>query len=481
MTRILTVVVSLVLLAPVGRLLAADELLKRVPAGANSLMVIDVTALEATPMSQAQGWQKKHEAAFVERPMMLPPEASRIVMASQLNFSGELNVEWQMAVMSLTEPLPMRSIARAEGGYVDKIGGVDCAWTPSDAYFVALEAKQLGVVFPANRQFVSRWAQGNAGLLSSGYLLVADKQVDRMNQIVMAIDLRDVPQPHRLRERLQASPALKTLSAKLETIEKLIAGVQGLTLRIAVGQSARGTLRVDFSDSPQVLGAQAKPLLLEALDGFGAKLPGIDQWTVKTEAKSIVLEGALSTDALRRVFSLLELPSTKFSTLKDEIPDTPTSASPSEASKAAASKTYYKAVAVLIEDLRKTLGDTRDNHAVWMERYGRKVDALPILNVDETLLAWGARIGETFRTMALAERGSGIKSGVRKSSVYGNYQYSYDQYGYSNVRSNASVKGQIDTEERAQAKAVRYNSWKEIEDATAAIRKEMTKKFQVEF
>ena len=87
---------------------------------------------------------------------------------------------------------------------------------------------------------------------------------------------------------------------------------------------------------------------------------------------------------------MLELPSTKFSTLKDELPDTPSSSSPSEASKAAASKTYFKSIAVLIEDLRKTLGDTRDNHAVWMERYGRKVDALPILNVDETLLAWGA-------------------------------------------------------------------------------------------
>jgi hypothetical protein len=60
---------------------------------------------------------------------------------------------------------------------------------------------------------------------------------------------------------------------------------------------------------------------------------------------------------------------------------------------------------------------------VWIERYGRKVDALPILNVDDDLLAWGARVGETFRTMARAERASGIKSGVRKSSVYGNYQY----------------------------------------------------------
>ena len=465
--------------ATVTSLFAADELIQRIPAGANALMVIDVTALESTPMAQAQGWAKKHEAAFVERPLMLPPEATRIVVGSQLNFAGEMNVEWQVAAMDLVEPLSMRSIARAEGGYLDKIAGADCVWVPSDAYFVSLEAKQLGVVFPANRQLVSRWTQNSAGAMSSGYLLVAGKQVDRTNQIVMAVDLKDVPQPHRLRERLQASPALKAVAPKLDAIEKLILGVQGLTLRIAIAQSAKGTLRVDFNDSPSVLGAQAKPLVLEAIDNFGASLPGLDQWTAKTESKSIVLEGTFTTDALRRVFSLLELPSTKFSTLKNDLPDTPSPATPD--AKAAASKAYFKGVSVLIEDLRKTLGDTRDNHAVWMERYGRKVDAMPVLNVDDDLLAWGARVGETFRVMALAERSSGIKSGVRKSSVYGNYQYGYDSNGYTNFRSNESVKGQINTEERAQAKAVRFNNWKEIEDATATVRKDMTKRYQIEF
>lgn len=480
-SRVLTAAV-LFSFAAVAPLFAADELTQRIPAGANALMVIDVTALESSPLAQTQGWAKKHETAFVERPMMLPPEATRIVIGSQLNFAGEMNVEWQVAAMNLVEPLSLRSIARAEGGYLDKIGTADCVWVPSDAYFVSLDAKQLGVVFPANRQLVSRWTQNNAGVMSSGYLLVAGKQVDRTNQIVMAVDLKDVPQPHRLRERLQASPALKSLSSKLEAIEKLILGVQGVTLRISVGQSAKGTLKVDFSDSPSVLGTQAKPLLLEVLDNVGAKLPGLDQWTAKTEAKSIVLEGTFSTDALRRVFSVLELPSTKFSTLKGEIPDTPSESSvPSSTAKAAASKAYFQGVSVLIEDLRKTLGDTRDNHAVWMERYGRKVDALPVLNVDDDLLAWGARVGETFRVMALAERSGGIKAGVRKSSVYGNYQYNYDSYGYTNFRSNQSVKAQIDTEEKAQAKAVRFNNWKEIEDATAAIRKEMTKRYQVEF
>lgn len=73
--RFLTTTV-LVGFASVAPLFAADELTLRIPAGANALMVIDVMALESTPMAQAQGWAKKHEAAFVERPMMLASGAS---------------------------------------------------------------------------------------------------------------------------------------------------------------------------------------------------------------------------------------------------------------------------------------------------------------------------------------------------------------------------------------------------------------------
>jgi len=454
-------------------LVSASELIQQIPAGANALLLIDVSALESTPMGRSQGWARKLEAASVERPVILPPEATQIVIGSQLNFVERMSVQWQVAAMTLKEPILMRAIARAEGGYFDKIGGVDCVWGPSDAYFVLLDLKQLGVVYPANRQLVSRWTQKTLGTVSSGYLSAAAKHLGRSTQIVMAVDLVDVPQPHRVRENVQASVVLKTLSTKLETIEQLILGVKGVALEIAVGQSAKGTLTVDFNDSPAVLATQVKPLLLEAFDNFGIQLPGLDQWTAKVESKSIVLEGTLSTDALRRVFSLLELPSANFSTENDEHPDSPSATTTKTVDKkAAASLVYFKQVSVLIDDLRKTLDNTKDNHAVIMERYGRKVDAFPVLNVDDNLLVWGGRVGETFREMALARRGSNLQGGVRKSSFYNNY---YSTQTFTNIQ------GQIDTEANAQAKAVRYNNWKAMEDATATIRKEMTKRYQVEF
>jgi len=162
--------------------------------------------------------------------------------------------------------------------------------------------------------------------------------------------------------------------------------------------------------------------------------------------------------------------------LKDE--DT----SPGSPEKVAqASLTYFKSVSVLIDDLRKYLRTNRDNHSVYSDRYARKIDRLPILNVDDDLLAWGSNVAETLRGVALAKRAAGTRAGVRNSSVYGSYSYNYDSNNAYGTRSNTSVKIQNSAEEQSIATGVRYNSWKEIEDSTAAIRREMTKRYQIEF
>ena len=135
---------------------AFDQLLAKIPRGANTLVLIDVETTLAAPIAQQKGWGKQLEVSYVERPIFLPPEASKLVMAASLSSSNDFSRLWELAAMELSEPMSMRSIARSEGGYVDTIGGMSTAWTPSDAYFVSLADRMLGVVFPAERQFVSR-------------------------------------------------------------------------------------------------------------------------------------------------------------------------------------------------------------------------------------------------------------------------------------------------------------------------------------
>ena len=460
-----------------------DSLLKNIPSSANSIVVIDVAGVHASPLAKKEGWQKKHESAYVERPIILPPEADKIVIAAQRNPNNNSGQNWELAVMNLKEPFSMSSIARAEGGYVDSINGLQAAWTPSDAYFVNLDSNTMGVMHPANRQAVSRWAnfgRKSSRSVISPYLLQAAKSVRAGGpQIAMAVDLRDVPRPHKLQESLNRSNALKGNERKIKELFGIISGIQGATLTVKLGATARGEFRVDFDSSTAKFVNFAKPLVLEVLDNFEAHLDDLEKWDYKLKGNSLILSGPLSNDGMRRIFSILEIPSTKFSELKGQ--DT-SPGSPEQVAKL--SLTYFKSVRVLIDDLQKTLKDKRDNHAIWMERYGRKIDRLPILNVDEDLLSYGAKVAETFREIALAQRGAGVRTGVRKSAVYGSYTQTYNDngyYGYTGRRSDESVKFQIGRQEQAKATGIRFNSWKEIEDETAAVRREMTKRYQVEF
>ena len=141
-------------------------------------MLIDVERTLDSPLAQAEGWGKKLELAYVSRPVFLPPEATKLVMAASLEPENNFQREWELGVMELADPMSMRSIARSEGGYVDTVNDTDVAWTPSDAYFVSLADRELGVMFPADRQFVSRWigyASKNDRLMLSNYLRQATR------------------------------------------------------------------------------------------------------------------------------------------------------------------------------------------------------------------------------------------------------------------------------------------------------------------
>ena len=454
-----------------------EELLKGIPPGANAIVLINAESLLNSEMSVRAGWKDKRDLRYGERPLMIPTEAQTVVIGAQLNPAEEMARVWEIAMMDLSIEFPIAAIARTEGGYVYPIRDLPAAWTPSNAYIVQFERKRLGMAFPSNKQVVSRWvdyAQKNESSQLSEYLQAATGLLSDKTQIVLAVDLADVPQRHKVEERLTEADVMKGHEKQLDKIVPLIMGIRGVTVTIEVSSRILARVRVDFSDSVAPLGDLAKPLVLEALNRFNAHIHDLDSFGVEAEGTSVTLYGVLSVEGLRRVASLLEVPSTKFSDLKDAEP-----AAAGSTDYVQASQAYYKSVAALIADLRQSLSDNRDNHALWMERYGRKIDALPILNVDEELLNWGASVSETFRSMGIAERGAGVRQGVRKSQVYGDYSYSGD--GYYNYRPESSQRNQIKREEEAKATLMRFDSWKQIEDSQADIRRAMTQRYNVEF
>lgn len=456
--------------------LPTTENLQQLPPGVNAIAVIDVETLLQSDVAKREKWKSKQDVNYGSRPLMVPPEARTVIVASQLNPSDDLKRQWQVSLIDLSESFTLEDIAKTEGGRIDPIGDIQAVWTPSDTCILQFDERTMAMAEPENRQAVSRWvafaAKSKESALSD-YLDAAMSRLTNESQFVLAIDLADVPQPHKVEERLAGLKMFSGRDMKRKEVADLIIGLQGLTATVSITDKIVGMLRVDFSDDVGPLGDLAKPLILQALDLFDAHLADLDGFDVELNGKSVTMTGPLSLDGLRRVGSLLQMGTTKFSDLQDAKP-----ASDGSSDVVNASQAYFSSVTKLIDDLEKTLMDSRDNHALWMERYGKKIDSLPILNVDMDLLSWGANVAVTFREMGLAKRGAGIRGGVRKSETYGGiYNNGYGYYYQNKALADNSIKRQ----EEAKAQEVRFNSWKEIQDTREQMRIQLTEKYHVNF
>lgn len=467
---------SVVLLSTAGAAKASDpaKLMPVVPGLANAMVAIDVDALLSSPLAARHGWSNKAALEYAERPVLVPAEASAVAIAAALDPNNSLAIQWQVSVAEMKEKLQIDSLARWEGGYPDRIAGANVAWTPSNCYLVELPGQRLGLVSPANRQGVARWLErldAAAAVHVSEYLQRAAQQAGPQTQLVLALDLEHAVAPHFAQEAVESSQVLFEQPLRKAEFQQLLTALLGVTLKVSVTSHADGELRIDFASAPKS-DSLVKAFLLEALDRRELHLDELEQWTLKADGNTLVLSGRFSPEGLRRVGSLLQLPTTKFDDLDGVAP-----AESGSQDYVLRSQQYYRAVCTLIDDLNKSLRQNKDNHSVWLDRYAQKVDALPILNVDEELLAWGASVAETFRSMSVVQRSAGLRMGVRKSETYGNYRYG----NYYDNRQQSSESFAIDRQEQAAASTQRFESWKQLEDSRAEVRRSMTKKYSVEF
>jgi hypothetical protein len=113
--------------------------------------------------------------------------------------------------------------------------------------------------------------------------------------------------PERLEERMSQSAVLQDRSIDHRAAAEALADLRGLTLGARVTKRVHGVLRIDFDRDITVLADVAKPLFLETLGEAGAAIDEFADWDVNVSEKRISLEGDLTQDGLRRLFSFLEI------------------------------------------------------------------------------------------------------------------------------------------------------------------------------
>ena len=482
------------------------DLVRRVPDRPNTLVLIDVAKAYSSPMAEKEQWQEKMLSAFQSGMIMIPPAASQFVLASQLDLELMQPI-WEVALAKVNQDVSIPQFAQQRGGSVDVVAGESAVALPDDTYAIKFGPTLVGAMKPANRQSVGRWIEASRDAKRrplTPYLEEAVGYVqDVGTPIIIALDLENALAPAGIRASLEGMKCLEGKSVDLDKLSQALASVRGVTLGITLVERRYGGLKIDFSQDVSMTAAFAKPLLLEALASQGAMIDEFNDWTVNVTSNQISLKGVLEPSGLRRILSLLEPPHSP-----DYVPPRPSSGTnPDELTAALASQEYFKTVTTLLDDLKgKRKSDefvTWGQVGLWFERYAKKIDNLPILNVDNELLDYGVFVADSLRQSETAMKGIGAKSGYRKTQLsnsyatpyYGGYGYGYGyapvtragaaaagvNAAHANLAYRGQAEAQIRTQERIQGNTNAHFIMQGIDQATSAVRRTMTQKYKMEF
>lgn len=499
--RILPCLLCLLFAAPQFAEAQFQSLVSRVPHDANVLFLLNVEKAMATPLGQNENWAKRHQDLFNAGLIAVPPNCSQMVSAMKLDLDS-MQPEWEMSVLKMNVDVPVSEIATRFRGTVDRIEDRDVAVLPGDHFIVRLNKETYASGRPATRQGVARWMKRTYSatpIQHSEYLIEAQKFAESGAPLIFALDLTDAVSPALIRDRLATSKTLEGTDIDRDAAAEALASIRGVTLGVAVTNLRGGSLKVDFAKDISMLKDLAKPLVLEALERNGASIREFYDWEVAVSENQIRLRGELTQSGTRRILSLLEPPPNIQADLQN-----PTEGQQDEKKMLYASQVYFSSIATLIDDLRdkKSERKTMGQLTVWFDRYARKIDRLPVLNVDPDLLGYGKYVSDTFRGGATSVTEAAATSRIQQSQV----PEQYDTYSWStpvgvtnnywrgaqvwgwggwqavpNDRRRGQIQSQIRTEQRIKGSLSANTVLQQVDAVTADVRRAMTQKYNAEF
>ena len=483
----------LVLVATAGPSAAQGDfatLARHVPGGANALVLLNVDKVLESPVARQQGWRENLEKAHDSGLTTIPPKAARMITATQIEFDT-MRPMWEMAVVDLNADPSMDAIARSQGGKPDPVDRLPAIVLPSNTYVVQFGPRTVGAMFPANRQNVARWVRESKAKSSatlSPYLTKAVGYADQVGTpIILAVDLTDVLPLEYVRTKIKTSQLYsKRSDIDVDELAQVISSVQGMTLGIVVGSRTYGQLKAEFATDASVMAGYAKLLLLEVLGNNGLMIDDFQgpDWKTEIKGNQISIKGFLSKEGLRQVLNVFQPPTVS----APSEPSDSESADPTDKA-IYATQQYFQSITRTMDSLRnKKNVKTLAQYGTYFDNYARRIDRLPMLNVDSDMLNYGGYVSEQLRDAAVAVRG--IAQNTRTRQVNRDSSPTYGgRHGYAGMFSawvppryeSQRERSRISAEERVEGSKSARAILQEVENATADVRRAMTKKYQAEF
>ena len=239
--------------------LAANEfqqLVSQIPPFSQYRGAFEHGAGETRALGLKENWSAKVEQAFESGLVRVPPQATRFVLASQIDFDF-MEPLWEAAVIELSEDLSTTQIEKMRHGTLDTIEGLPAIARSNDTYIVKLAPKMVGAMAPANRQTVVRWIREvrkpSPPPLSSYLQRAAVYSDEAGSEIIMAMDLDGVMSFERVAKYLKSHKKdLDVWQAKdesptsLNDVAKLLSNIQGIRIGVRIGEKQSSKIVVEL-------------------------------------------------------------------------------------------------------------------------------------------------------------------------------------------------------------------------------------------
>ncbi|HZZ74024.1 MAG TPA: hypothetical protein VFE24_17355 [Pirellulales bacterium] len=469
---------------------AADpvpELLKFMPPDVNTLSVIRVAEIMASPRAVQQQWKQKHETEFLAGSARIPPWVEVMVRATLLT-SGQSGTTMSVSVAPEPKDISFDKLFPKSKFAPDTIAG-QRALRSARGYMAEVAPGVLGYMAPLNRQAFSFWLRGrhDAPQLPK-YLETA--ALKYKPQILYAVDLEDLLDPAAIGPRLLASRALQGKEDDRKAVESLLLHLKGLRLAIDVDDKIHGAVAFDFTEPVGPAGRYCQPILAELLDDAGAHLDEVDKAEVKIAASSVTLSSELSDASLRRLMTFVYTPVS----VQTEEYAPAVAAKTAPVSEAAATQAYFTKVNHTILDLQVMNHTAKDYYktAAWHQNYAKKISEFSTVGVDPEMVQYGKSIQRDLLGLAASLQGVPVQVNKLENKVTYNMNVNpwwpggyWTVWGYTpapwEVTSNVQQIRNAQDEAVEKGAQQREQIWNNMVSLRDSIQGQMTAKYNVKF
>ena len=143
----------------------------------------------------------------------------------------------------------------------------------------------------------------------------------------------------------------------------------------------------------------------------------------------------------------------------------------------------------VIEETRNVKGKSVAEHGVWNDKLARKIDQIPMLDVDTDLLDYGSQVSQLIRGAGVAIKKANMVAGTQKAPDYTvntnygfgvGYGYGYG-YGTWSINNNDFYNQQVKQQAAATGMTQHVSNLEQADNLTTAIRRAMTERYKIEF